>query len=204
MPPFDGLIFVAPHPGQGKLLLNCIDPSVVNEADPTSVDASLDPFGPDNGFRPYPERSSYRPDFIARYRIAQERRVERIDQMARAMIKERMGAKARSKIEPSGLDAMRAAFNAIFQVWRTDADLRCFDLELDASDRRWGTVWGSDPVASNLGAVGFARVCTPESWLSTWSALSSNASFERCGSAITQPSLVIYYTGDNTVFPSDI
>jgi hypothetical protein len=99
---------------------------------------------------------------------------------------------------------MRGAFNSIFTVWRTDADLRCFDLSLDPSDRRWGTVWGADPLASNLGAVGFGRVCTPESWLSTWSASSSNASFERCGSSIEQPSLVIYYTGDNTVFPADV
>ena len=55
----------------------------------------------------------------------------------------------------------------------------------------------------NPGSVGFARVCTPESWLSTWSGLSSHASFENCGAAIEQPVLLIEYTGDNTVFPSD-
>jgi hypothetical protein len=100
-------------------------------------------------------------------------------------------------------DPLKANHAGIFQVWRTDADPRCFDLSLDPSDRRWGSVWGADPMASNVGSVGFARVCTPESWLSTWSGLSSNASFDRCGAAIEQPVLMIEYTGDNSVFPSD-
>jgi len=204
MPAVDGFVFVAPHPGQGKLLQNCIDPSVTDESDPFSVQPALDPFSPENGYRLHPERSQFQPEFLIRYREAQRRRVERIDAAAKAMIDTRMQARARGKAKPSRIDAQQGAFNSIFTVWRTDADLRCFDLSLDPSDRRWGTVWGADPVASNLGAVGFGRVCTPESWLSTWSALSSNASFERCGASIEQPTLVIYYTGDNTVFPSDV
>jgi hypothetical protein len=203
MPSVDGFIFVAPHPGQGRLLLNCIDGSVMDESDPYSVDASLDPFSPASGFRPYPQKSSFAPEFLSRYCDAQRRRVQRIDERARQMIGERMAARARFKTSASTTDAMHGAFNGIFQVWRTDADPRCFDLALDPSERRWGSVWGADPIASNLGAVGFARVCTPESWLSTWSGLSSNASFERCGPRIEQPTLMIYYTGDNTVFPSD-
>jgi hypothetical protein len=204
MPAVDGFVFVAPHPGQGRLLQNCVDPSVTDESDPFSTDPALDPFSAENGFRPHPERSQYKSEFIERYRDAQRRRIQRIDESAKAMIAERMQARARSKASPTQADSMRGAFNSIFTVWRTDADLRCFDLSLDPSDRRWGTVWGADPLASNLGAVGFGRVCTPESWLSTWSASSSNASFERCGSSIEQASLVIYYTGDNTVFPADV
>lgn len=203
MPAADGFIFVAPHPGQGRLLLNCIDPSIVDESDPFSMDQSLYPFSAENGYRPYPEITRYSPEFSARYRAAQQARVERIDQMAKSLISERMAARARNKTSPNAADALRGALNAIFQVWRTDADLRCFDLASDPSDRRWGTVWGADPIASNVGAVGFGRVCTPESWLSTWSGLSSNASFERCGSSLEQPVLMLYYTGDNTVFPSD-
>lgn len=38
MPLPDGAIFMAPHPGQGALLLRLIDPSVVGESDPMSVD----------------------------------------------------------------------------------------------------------------------------------------------------------------------
>jgi hypothetical protein len=201
--PVDGFIFVAPHPGQGKLLQNCIDPSVSDESDPFAIERALDPFSAENGYRPYPERSSYSPEFVRLYRQSQVDRVKRIDDRARAMISERMSARQRAKSGGERQEAWRAALNAIFPVWRTDADLRCFDLTLDPSDRRWGTVWGSDPIASNLGSVGFGRVCTPESWLSTWSGQSSNASFERCGDSLRQPVLMIYYTGDNTVFPTD-
>lgn len=203
LPHVDAFIFIAPHPGQGKLLLNCIDPSVTDESDAMSIDPALYPFSPQNGYKPHPDRSRYSPEFITRYREAQRRRVERIDRAAKEMIAERMAARSRAKAEPNPQDVLKGALNAIFLVWRTDADLRCFDLELDPSDRRWGTVWGADPFASNLGGVGFGRVCTPESWLSTWSGLSSNASLERCGAALEQPALMIYYTGDNTVFPSD-
>ncbi|WP_233425777.1 alpha/beta hydrolase [Paraburkholderia kururiensis] len=203
MPVVDGFVFVAPHPGQGALLMNCIDPSVVDENDPLSVDPALDPFSESNGFRPKPESSAYSAEFVARYRAAQRLRTERIDAKAKALLAQRMAARERAKTSGARVDLMAGSLNAIFEVWRTDADLRAFDLSLDRSDRRWGTVWGSDPLASNLGGVGFGRVCTPESWLSTWSALSSNASFERCGASIQQPTLMLYYTGDNTVFPSD-
>jgi hypothetical protein len=87
------------------------------------------------------------------------------------------------------------------QVWRTDADLRCFDLNLDPSDRRYGSVWGADPMAANFGTVGFARLCTPESWLCTWSANTCVASMMRCAPSIEQPTLLVEYTGDNAVFP---
>ena len=37
MPLADGAIFLAPQPGQGRLLLACMDPSVADEQDPMSV-----------------------------------------------------------------------------------------------------------------------------------------------------------------------
>jgi hypothetical protein len=98
----------------------------------------------------------------------------------------------------------KAAHTPIMQMWRTDADLRCWDLSLDPSDRAVGTLWGRDPWASNLGSVGFARLLTPESWLSTWSGISSNASFAKCSSAIELPTQMIEYTGDQAAFPSDM
>lgn len=199
----DGFIFMAPHGGQGALLMNCIDPSVTDESDPLSIDPALDPFSEANGFRPRPQSSQYAPDFMARYRAAQRQRIERIDAAAKTMLAAKSAGRERGKASGERRDLMAGALNAIFEVWRTDADPRAFDLTMDPSDRRWGTVWGSDPIASNLGGVGFARVCTPESWLSTWSGLSSNASFDRCGASIEQPVMMVYYTGDNTVFPSD-
>lgn len=204
LPVADGFIFVAPHPGQGKLLLNMIDPSVTDEDDPFSIEPSLYPFSSENGFRMGAEGgASYVADFLERYRAAQRERVARIDEKARSLIRERMSEKKRIKSGEDG-DQLKANYSGVFEVWRTDADLRCFDLSLDPSDRRWGSVWGADPLVSNVGSVGFARVCTPESWLSTWSGLTSNASFDKCGDAIEQPVIMIEYTGDNSVFPSDL
>lgn len=205
LPGVDAFILVSPHPGQGKLLQKMIDPSVTDEADPFSMDANLFPFSRQNGYKPAEEGGAqYSPDFIARYRQAQAERVTRLDERARQMIRTRMAAKKRLKESASLLDAMVSSHQQIFQVWRTDADLRCFDLSLDPSDRRFGSVWGTRPMISNVGSVGFARNCTPESWLSTWSGHSSNASFEKCGDAMRQPVLMIEYTGDNSVFPSDL
>lgn len=201
----DGFVFVAPHPGQGALLMNMIDPSVVDEDDPFSVDTSLDPFAAANGFKDGKDGgASYNPEFLERYRAAQRTRVERIDAKARALIKARMAAR-KSEAAGEPVDSRYAsAFSGVFEVWRTDAEPRCFDTTLDPSDRRWGSVWGAKPLISNVGSVGFARVCTPESWLSTWSALSTHASFEKAGPSISQPTIIVYYTGDNSVFPSDV
>ncbi|MEJ8859943.1 alpha/beta hydrolase, partial [Variovorax robiniae] len=209
MPAPDALIFVSPHPGQGKLLMNCIDPSVVDEQDPMSVDASLDPFNPANGFVEPPASSKYSTEFIVRYKAAQRARVERLDAHARELLRSR--AAARRKLKqlgegevPSAELRRQVAHTPIFPIWRTDADLRCWDLGIDPSDRDVGTLWGQDPYTSNLGSVGFARLVTPESWLSTWSGISSNASFEKCGPEITLPTLMLEYTGDQAAFPSDM
>ena len=205
MPAPDDLIFVSPHPGQGKLLMSGIDPSVTDENDPLSVDASLDPFDPANGFVPAPASSRYAPEFVALYRAAQRARVERLDARARAQLAERAAARKKLKDgDTSAATRRMAAHTQISQVWRTDADLRSWDLSLDPSDREVGTLWGRDPYASNLGSVGFARMVTPESWLSTWSGISSNASFEKCGAELVVPTLVIEYTGDQAAFPADM
>jgi pimeloyl-ACP methyl ester carboxylesterase len=206
MPPVDGMVFVAPHPGQGALLLRCIDPSVVDEADPLAVDQTLDPFDGRNGFAEPPASSRYAPEFVERYRRAQVERVKRLDETALQLIAKRLAARKRGK-EAGGAglaDRRVAAHTPVMTIWRTDADLRCFDLALDPSDRTYGSLWGRDPYASNFGSVGFARVCSPESWLSTWSGLSSNALLAKTAPAITQPALLIEYTGDQACFPSVI
>jgi hypothetical protein len=204
MPKADGMIFVAPHPGQGALLLQCIDPSVADESDPLSVDPTLDAFDPRNGFVEPPNSSHYAPDFVARYRAAQVARVQRLDDTAHRLIAERMAARKRSKDGGSLADRRRAGHSEIMTIWRTDADLRNFDLSLDPSDRPYGSLWGKNPLTSNFGSVGFGRLCSPESWLSTWSGLSSNASLAKTAPSITQPTLLVEYTGDPAGFPSVI
>ncbi|CAM5182049.1 hypothetical protein CDEF62S_01688 [Castellaniella defragrans] len=208
MPVASGFVLVGPHPGQGALLMNCIDPSVDNEADPLSVDPSLDPLSSTNGYAG--PRSHYTADFRARYHAAQHARVARLDEHARALIRHRLAARRQVKAaeaagQPVPAEVRRVAGHTpIITVWRTDADLRCFDLSLDPSDRKFGSLWGAKPYDSNYGAVGFARQCTPESWLSTWSALSSNAVLAKTAPAITQPTLVVEYTGDQACFPGDV
>lgn len=203
MPEADGVILVSCHPGQGKLLQKCIDPSVLDEKDPTRTDPELFAFNPENGFRPPPESAQYSADFLASYRAAQQRRVARIDVFAKEIVARRAEARKRYKEKRDQIDAIAASHAPIFQVWRTDADPRCFDLSLEPSDRAYGTVWGANPIVSNFGSIGFARNCTAESWLSNWSALSSNASMEKCGPDLKVPTLMVEYTADNSVFASD-
>ena len=201
LPVPDAMVFVSTHLGQGKLLMNALDPSVTVEGDALSSDPTLDPFSAENGFARGGAR--YAPDFVERYRKAQVARVARLDVLAREQVAERALARTRLKSGGGREDRIRAAHTPIFPVWRTDADLRCWDLALDPSDRRYGSLWGADPVASNYGSIGFGRLCTAESWLSTWSGLSSNASMEACAPAIEQPTLFIEYTGDPATFPAD-
>jgi hypothetical protein len=201
LPPPDGIVFVSAHLGQGKLLMSLIDPSVTDEADPLSADPALDPFSERNGYSP--QGASYSAEFVARYRRAQIDRIAKIDATARTQVAERAAARKRSSDGGAQADKIRAAYIPIFNVWRTDAELRSWDLTLDPSDRKIGSLWGVNPIASNYGSVGFARVCTADSWLSTWSGLSSNASMELCLPSIEQPTLLIEYSGDNATFPSD-
>ncbi|MGE3744828.1 MAG: hypothetical protein AB7G25_03770 [Sphingomonadaceae bacterium] len=201
MIPPDGIVFVSTHLGQGRLLMNGIDPSVIDENDPMSADPALNPFSPKNGFSG--KGATYTPEFVARYRAAQVERVRRLDAQALEIVARRLAAKKRLKEGGTQADRMEAAHTPIFTVWRTDADLRCWDLSLDPSDRKLGSLWGANPAVSNLGSIGFGRLCTADSWLSTWSGLSSNASMEKCAPAIEQPTLFIEYTGDASTFPQE-
>ena len=203
MPPADALVYVAPHPGQGRLLLGCIDPSVTDESNALSVDASVDAFDVRNGYAEH-GKARYPDEFVERYRAAQHARVQRIDARARGLLAERQDARRTTKGSSDATRSQRvlAAHTPIMTVWRTDADLRCLDLSLDPSDRPPGSVWGSDMFASNYGAVGFGRLCTPESWLSTWSGISSNAALEKTAPSVQVPALLVEYTGDQTTFPS--
>ena len=203
LPVVDGVVLIAPHAGQGIVLQNCIDPAVVDEADPMATEPALDFLAPGNGYRDGPGGSHYEPAFIERYRAAQTERVARLDAKARGIIADRLAARRRYKETATQADRIAGALSSAMTVWRTDADLRCWDLSIDSSDRAVGSVWSRDPFATNFGVVGFARFCTPEAWLSTWSGLSSRANLQRTAASIHQPCLFIEFTGDNVVFPGD-
>lgn len=199
----DGAVFLAPHPGQGKLLLACIDPSVADESDPLSVVPALDPFDPANGFAEPPASSSYTPEFLERYRAAQRDRVARIDAVAREHLARTAEARAAHQRTGSAADRRRAIAPRILTVFRTDADPRNVDLSLDPSDRPYGSLFGRRPDLIDYGQVGFGRLSTPEAWLSTWSGLSSHADFVRCAPGVTVPTLFVELTGDQAAFPAD-
>ena len=52
------------------------------------------------------------------------------------------------------------------------------------------------PDLENYGENGFSRYVTPRAWLSTWSALSSNAWTIDNLSEISDPLLIVHYAGD--------
>ncbi len=203
LPAADAMIYLAGHPGEGHFLLHAIDPSQVDESDPTSCDPTLDLYDPANGFAEPPQESRYTPEFLLAYRAAQRARVERIDAEARRRIARRRAARERWKAANGVADRRLSIATDFLLIYRTDADPRCVDLSIDPSKRGYGSLWGLRPDWINYGAVGFGRVVSPEAWLSTWSGLSSRAEIGRTGGRMTLPALQVSYTGDNCIFPSD-
>jgi len=209
MVPGDGLILVAAHRGQGKVLLECIDPAVVDEADPLASDPALDMYHPDNGFRPPPEWSTYSPEFVARFRAAQVQRVERLDRRARELITAQRNAAAergapRFAARPAEeiLEVQRReAFQPVMVVYRTMANPNYVDRRLDPSPREYGSLLSDRPDLMNLQLLGFARMVTPAAWLSTWSGLSSNADLVANLTRVTAPTLMVHATRDREVYP---
>src|SRR5262249_51153275 len=95
MIPADGLIYISTHKGEGMIMNEIIDPSVVDENNPHLTDPALDMYDERNGFRT-PSKfdgsdaqwSRYDEAFVKRFRAAQIERVKRIDAVARGMIEE--------------------------------------------------------------------------------------------------------------------
>lgn len=203
MPVPDGALFLAPHPGQGQVLLSCIDPSVADDSDPLSVDAPLDMYSRDNGFVPGPTESSYDADFLAEYRKAQARRIKHIDAVAHELAAEAAEHRVRFARSEDPADRRAALAPRIITTYRTDADPRYVDLSIDPNDRPYGSLFGRRPDLTNYGLVGFGRLTTPDAWLSTWSATTSNAGFERCAAGVRVPTIFVEFTGDQAALPDD-
>lgn len=204
MPLPDGVVFLAPHPGQGALLRRVIDPSVVDERDPTAIDPDLDAFNPRNGFAEPGNSSSYSPEFIHKYRRAQAARIDRIDEVARRYVEEAREANALFQSTGDPVHRRRALAPRLIVVHRTDADLRNLDLSIDANQRPYGSLFGRRPDLTNYGLLGFGRISTAEAWMSTWSVNTTNATFLRCAPDVTPPALLVEFTGDQASFPADI
>jgi pimeloyl-ACP methyl ester carboxylesterase len=77
VPKADGVVFFDAHPGTAINLLRSLDPSMISEDDPTSVNPELDPFNPANGYNPT-GMSKYSEDFKRKYFKAQSDRMNKL------------------------------------------------------------------------------------------------------------------------------
>jgi pimeloyl-ACP methyl ester carboxylesterase len=210
--PAHGVVYLAPHRGQGKVMLAALDPSVSDEADPLAVDRSLDMYDPQNGFREPPAWSTYAPEFLARYRAAQVARASRLDAIARGHIARYTEASALAMApELAGRPAdeqrailRRRSHEPVMVVYRTMANPAFVDCTIDPSPRDYGSLLSERPDLMNYAALGLARTCTPRAWLSTWSGLSSNADLVANVARITEPTLVVHAERDREIFPADL
>ena len=206
----DGWIGMAAHPGEGVFMLQVIDPSVADEAEPFATVPELDMYNPANGWRPWPEPCTYDRDWLARYRQAQRERVARIDAIAKASLAEAVDASGRLRqIDDTSKAAdpahwadlrRRTVFTKYLTIYRTLADPAYLDLSIDPDDRPMGSLFAfPDPLDANYGRGGLARMMTARGWLSTWSGLSSHARLADTMPKVTVPTLLVHPTADTEI-----
>jgi hypothetical protein len=209
LPPFDAMMIVAAHTGQGLIMNDVIDAAVIGEGDPLESDPALDMYDPANGFRPPPDWTEYEASFLNRYRAAQLARVARIDAIALSLIARQNEAEA-SRADAAFAELpfarqraiqQRAAFQPVMTIYRTMANPNYVDRRLDPSNRGYGCLLSERPDLMNFQLLGFGRVQTPDAWLSTWSGLSSKANLLETAAAITEPTAVVNAGRDRDVYP---
>ena len=212
MPEGDLYIAVAAHLGEGRFMLNVLDPSVTNESDPTSTDPRWDMYNPENGYRPFPQASTYGRDWLAGYRQRQVERSQRLDSIARDAIAEhtyfrnqlRDASYASLPESTQSMIARRGRLGRYMVIYRTLANPAYLDPTIDPSNRPLGSIFSpADPIIGNYGPGGLARVMTPRGWLSTWSGTSSQADLPDTIQHVKVPTLIVFADGDCDIFPAE-
>src|SRR6266511_3526080 len=85
LPKADGLVLADAHPGVSVNGLRSLNPAVIDEHDPKKIDAALDPFNPQNGYKD--GASHYSQAFQKKYFVAQAARMNRLIDQAAAELK---------------------------------------------------------------------------------------------------------------------
>lgn len=212
MPEGDLYIAVAAHLGEGRFMLNVLDPSVTNENDPTSTDPQWDMYNPANGYRPFPQASSYDRAWLAAYRELQVERSRRLDNIARDYIAEHSYFRGQLRdpgytslpVPTQTMIARRGRLGRYMIIYRTLANPAYLDGTIDPSNRPLGSIFSpGDPIIGNYGPGGLARVMTPRGWLSTWSGTSSQADLPDTIQHVKVPTLIVFADGDCDIFPAE-
>ena len=177
----DGVILQAAHLSRAALLLDTIDPSISNEADPGDRIRELDLFDPAN-----PNKPPYCDAFIADYRRAQRGRVDRI----RTWILETLDTLK----SQGGPEQERG-----FVTHRTFADPRFLDPAIDPNERMPQWSYLGDPETVNVSPMAPGRFSSLRSWLSQWSVEDTQSNGLDCITRISAPLLVIENGADDAV-----
>lgn len=179
--PGDAFIWQAAHLSRADVLADFIDPSVLDENDPTVRDPELDLYDKRN-----PHRPPYEQSFLDRYRAAQLTRIRRRTAHVKSVLadlhSERTGESERGLL-----------------THRTLADPRWIDPTIEPNDRRPNWSFMGEPKASNSSPAGVARFSTLRAWLSQWSFDDTQAKALDNAPSITVPLLAIENSADDAV-----
>jgi pimeloyl-ACP methyl ester carboxylesterase len=211
MIPADGVAILNASEGEGLHVMHHLDPSLVREDDPLSIDPALDMYNPENGFREPPAVSKYSKEFTERFREAQKARDRRLTEWARSQVTQRNYYRTLMK-EP-GFASLpfarrqyierRADHLPVMILYRSEADLAYIDLSIDPSDRLQGSNYGPRPDQRNYSQDARVRTLRPDAYLSTMSGTSSYARLHENIKRVTVPTLVLGGTADRGIFPSE-
>ena len=208
MMPADGIVILNANEGEGLHLTHHLDPSIIDESDPLSVDPALDMFNPANGFRMPPESSRYSPEFTKKFRDAQWARAERLTERARGYIRERN--LYRSLLKQPGFEKLpleqrleierRAEHLPMMILYRSEADLDYTDQITRPTDRAYGSNRSDRPDVFNLEPEARTRSIRPDVFLSTMSGPASRARLHENIKKVTVPTLVLVGTADRGTY----
>jgi pimeloyl-ACP methyl ester carboxylesterase len=208
MMPADGIVILNANEGEGLHLTHHLDPSIIDESDPLSVDPSLDMYNPANGFSVPPESSRYSPEFAKKFRAAQWARAERLTERARAYVRERNFYRSlmkQTRFETLPLEQRleierRAEHLPMMVLYRTEADLDYTDQITRPTDREYGSNRSRRPDVFNLGPEARTRTIRPDVFLSTMSGPASRARLHENIRKVTVPTLVLVGTADRGTY----